>query len=141
MKDLLATPAGWRLGVVSQFELQVVKRGDRLERLAQLMAAAPMIPKNAPVLEASDGVFDACSPTAMAAPCSVTKDTTTAEHRDDQLVDPTVGTICEYAAVVLTQKLDLGATVVHAVVAIARFSGLGREHAKVRTAGEDLGVA
>jgi hypothetical protein len=118
-----------------------VKRGYCLERLAKLMAAASMIPKNAPVLEASDGVFDACSATAMAAPRSVTKDTPTAEHRDDQLVDPTVGTICEYAAVVLTQRLDLGATVVHPVVAIARPSGLCREHAKVRTADEDLGVA
>ncbi|HEY5933625.1 MAG TPA: hypothetical protein VIU61_03290, partial [Kofleriaceae bacterium] len=79
-----------------------------------------MIAKHAPIFETCDRVLDACSPTSMAPPVGVAKDTTASKLRRDELRDTAVATIGEHATVVAAQRFDVRAAVVHDVVAVPR---------------------
>jgi hypothetical protein len=84
-----------------------------------MAAATAMVPQDTPVLEASDGVLDPGSTSTMSAPCSVAQDPVRAKRRRDELGDAAVGTVGEDATVLLAERFDVRASVVHRVVAVA----------------------
>jgi hypothetical protein len=83
-----------------------------------MTATTAMIAQDTPVLEASDGVLDPCSTSMMSTPCSVAQDPVPAKRRRDELGDAAVGTVGEDATVLLAERLDVRASVVHRVVAV-----------------------
>ncbi|HEY5933616.1 MAG TPA: hypothetical protein VIU61_03245, partial [Kofleriaceae bacterium] len=79
-----------------------------------------MIAKHAPIFETCDRVFDARSPASMPPPVDVAKYTTASKSRRDKVRDTAVATIGEHATVIVAQRFDVRAAVVHDVVAVPR---------------------
>jgi hypothetical protein len=65
-------------------------------------------------------VLDACTTFAMSSPSAIAHDPVVAKHRRDKLGDTAVAAIGEHSFVGPAHRLDLGAAVVHWIVAIAR---------------------
>ena len=73
----MVIPAGqnWAVGAlraVPYVQLEVVKKGDGLERLVEVPPAASMVTQNAPDFEPGDRVLDPRSATAVSSPSSGT---------------------------------------------------------------------
>jgi hypothetical protein len=100
-----------------------------------------MIAQDAPILEPSDGVFDAGSPAAVTVPGSVADDPVAAKQRRHQLANATIATVGERATVFSTELLDARATVMQRIVAVARPASGRRDDPEVAPTDQDLRVA
>jgi hypothetical protein len=63
-------------------------------------------------------VLDPGSTPTMSTPCSVAQDSVPAKHRRDELGDRAVGAVGENATMLLAERLDVRAAVVHWIVAV-----------------------
>ena len=104
---------------VPHVEPDIVQKGDRADRLEHVAALPPVVPEHSPVLESGDRVLDACTTLAVTPPSAITKDAVAPKDRSNQFWNSAVSTVGEHALVISTQRFDLGAAVVHRVVAIA----------------------
>ena len=86
-------------------------------------------------------MLDASTTFSVPPPCSVADDAIASEPRRDELGDAAVAAICEHAGVVLTEPLDLRATVVNGVVAIAGPAADHGDHVQIGATDQDLGIA
>ena len=97
------------------------------------MSSAPsVVSEDTPVLEASDAMLDACTPSSMPAPGGIAENATAAEDRRDELGDTSVASVRQHATVMAAQALDERATVVHRVIAIPSTTACGRRCGSVR---------
>ena len=97
-----------------------MEEGNCANRLQEMSASSPVITEDAPVLEPSERVFDACAALAMTPPRAITHDAVVGADRRNQLRDATVAAIGEDSLVALAQHFDLGGAVVNGIVAISR---------------------
>jgi len=79
-----------------------------------------MIAEGAPVFEPCQGVLRACATLAVASPVFTAEDSVALEDRREELVDAAVAAVGQDPAVLATQRLDRGASIVDWIVAIAR---------------------
>ena len=106
-----------------------------------MAASSPVVTQDTPHVESSDRMLDPGTPTAMTAPRRITHDATSAKDRRHELWNATIATVGEDAPVQLTQRLDLRATVVDWIVAIARTAGGSRDDLEITTTHQHLCVA
>lgn len=100
-----------------------------------------MVTKDTPILESGDRVLDACSPSSMSSPGTVTYDSIAVKPWCDELGHAAIATIRENAPVALASRLDDGAAVVDWIVAIARTACRRRDDLEVTATHEDLRIA
>jgi hypothetical protein len=86
--------------------LEVVKKCNGANGVIEMAATTAMVAEDAPVLESGDRVLHTGSPSAMAAPHTVTNDPVATKHRRRELRETTVGAICEHAFVRSTKRCD-----------------------------------
>lgn len=86
-------------------------------------------------------MLDASTTPTVAAPGAVSEDTAALERRRNELGDPAVATVGKNAAVPLAEVLDLRATIVHRIVAIAGTTGDRSDDPEIASTREDLRVA
>ena len=67
--------------------MEVVKEGDGSDGVREVTTTAPVIAEDAPVLEASDRMFDPGATATMSSPGSVAKDAVAAKQGGDELGD------------------------------------------------------
>ena len=118
-----------------------MKKGDGLQGPLQLVPATAMISQDAPILEARDGMFDACTSRAMPTPRSIAHDASTMEHRCDELGHTSITAIGEHATMLLAQSLDLCASIVERIVAVPWAASDDGNDVQVRATDKDLCVA
>jgi hypothetical protein len=92
--------------------VEVVKEGDRLERIREVTAAPAMVAQDTPVLEASNRVLDSGSTPTMSTPRSVAQDPRPAKHRRDEF-GAAISAVGKDATMLLADCLDVRAAVVH----------------------------
>lgn len=112
-----------------------------MQGLEQSPPSAAVIAKDPPVLEPSNGMFDAGPAPTMPAPASISGDAPPDKHGGDELGDASVATICEYTPMPSTAPLDLTTAVVNRIVSIAWSPACDREHPQISAAHEDLRIA
>ena len=82
--------------------MEVVKKGDGSDGVREVTATAPVIAEDAPILEASDRMFDPGAAATMSSPGSVAEDSVALKHRGDELGDALVTSVGEDAPVLRT---------------------------------------
>jgi hypothetical protein len=118
-----------------------VKICNGFDGVSEVTTTAAVIAEDTPVLEACDGVLDACSTSAMETPHAIADDSVLAKHGCDELGDTSIAAVGEDAPVRLAQRLDERAAVVQRIVAISGSSSDGGDDAEVSSANEELCVA
>lgn len=100
-----------------------------------------MVAKDTPVLEARKGMFDAGSAPTMSAPASISEDSPACEPGRDELRHTSVPAVGEDAAMPSAEPLEVAASVVNQIVAVARSAACHCQHLEVSTADKDLRIA
>src|SRR5882762_5584465 len=106
-----------------------------------MAASSPVVAQDTPHLESPDRMLDAGTSTAMPAPRRITHDATSAKGRRYELPNARIATVGEDTPVPLTQRLDLRATVMDWIVAIARTTRVSRDDLEITTTHEHLCIA
>ena len=112
-----------------------------MQCVGEVAASASVIAQYAPELDPCDRVFDARTSTSMTTPCTVPEDAAAMEDWRDELGDASIAAVREDTAVLLAQRLDLRATVVHRIVAIAWTARGDRDDLEIMATHEQLSVA
>src|SRR5882672_9008664 len=106
-----------------------------------MTAATAMVAQDTPVLEASNRVLDPGSTSTMSAPRSVAQEPVTAKYRRDELGDSAIATVGKDAPMLLAERLDVRAAIVHRAVAVAGTIRGDGDDPQIASADDNLRVA
>lgn len=100
-----------------------------------------MVAQHAPVLQTGDRMLDAGASSSMTRPGAITADETTLKHRRNELRNTAITAIGEDAPVGSAKRLDVGATIVNRIVAIARPARGRGDNPQITATRENLRIA
>jgi hypothetical protein len=111
---------------------------DGANGVRKVIASASMVPKNTPVFEPGNRMFDASATFSMCSPARVSHDLAPTKVGRAELGHSAITTIREDTSVALAMCLDRRSPIVDHVVAIPRSTGRDRDDATVGATNQDL---